>query len=601
MAFANATNWCIRSDGNANNGAGFNPANANFATDGSITTATGNSPVLSSASYNFVAGDVGASVFFPNSGTALAGWYTIASVATNKATLSAAVGQAEVLGVSGAKASSGGVTAYGSSGVPRSNRPIGSNLVAGCNTVASPTGVTWGVDYSQQASGLSITGIANGATATQITSVTSTGNAAMGVNWIGNILNVTSGTGFTVQRVEIQNVAAGVATVDKTLGGTSLSGGAGTLGGSAIKVTDISTLALAGNYLAIQATGTYTLAATWTLGAGVKGDTTNGNILLEGFTTVRGARDGRPLITSSTNSVHLITFNDNDFWKVRHLKMTHTAATRGGAFTAITSASSPLWLQDIICGTVGGSDGCLSLFNTANQTLILYLEGVEVAGSTGTTGALSNAACGSTWNLYGCYIHDGVKVLAPGNNSTIVNCQDSIFTLMSGIAWDFSGQTTANIAFTSHYCTYVDNGGDCVKFGNSSGTFSLELESNVVYNNTGWWINSPISEQIADQNTKINRNNCLGSNSSGNYNGVNPGFGDVLLTADPFVNRTGRNYALNSTAGGGAACRGAAFPASWGGVPDTLNYRDAGAQQHQDAGGGSGMGIFSSMTGNFDG
>mgnify|MGYP001587216849 CR=1 FL=1 len=78
------------------NAGGFNPANANMLTDLTTDAGTGNgnSPVVSSASYTFVAGDVGYKLFvksgtdwYPNR------WFTIASVAGGKATLSAAIGE----------------------------------------------------------------------------------------------------------------------------------------------------------------------------------------------------------------------------------------------------------------------------------------------------------------------------------------------------------------------------------------------------------------------------------------------------------------------------------------------------------------------------
>src|ERR1035437_3502052 len=110
------------------NGGGFNPANANFISNFTATVATGNSPVIASASYNFVAGDVGAWVYVKSGSNWTAGWYQIASVASNKATVNAAIGQA----------------------IQISNGRYITNTVAGCATTASPTSGTCGIDYSQQ-------------------------------------------------------------------------------------------------------------------------------------------------------------------------------------------------------------------------------------------------------------------------------------------------------------------------------------------------------------------------------------------------------------------------------------------------------------------
>src|ERR1700677_5124809 len=98
MALSAGTIYEVRStatSGNVNGG-GFNPANPNGLTNLATTTGTGNtaSPVVSSASYNFAAGDVGAWLYVQGGTNWTPGWYQIASVASNKATLSAGVGQA---------------------------------------------------------------------------------------------------------------------------------------------------------------------------------------------------------------------------------------------------------------------------------------------------------------------------------------------------------------------------------------------------------------------------------------------------------------------------------------------------------------------------
>src|SRR6185436_18701473 len=89
-----------------------------------------------SASYNFVAGDVGAWVFIASGTNWTPGWYKIASVAANAATLNAAVGTAVI-------ALHGTITAAACQ--------LGPSTAAGCASTGSPTGATWSIDYSQQA------------------------------------------------------------------------------------------------------------------------------------------------------------------------------------------------------------------------------------------------------------------------------------------------------------------------------------------------------------------------------------------------------------------------------------------------------------------
>src|SRR3989304_3917857 len=76
------------------NGGWFDPGQTvGMATDGAATVANTASPVFASASYTFVAGDVGAYLYISPAATWIAGWYKIASVATGAATPSAAAGR----------------------------------------------------------------------------------------------------------------------------------------------------------------------------------------------------------------------------------------------------------------------------------------------------------------------------------------------------------------------------------------------------------------------------------------------------------------------------------------------------------------------------
>jgi hypothetical protein len=78
---------------------------------------------------------------------------------------------------------------------------------------------------------------------------------------------------------------------------------------------------------------------------------------------------------------------------------------------------------------------------------------------------------------------------------------------------------------------------------------------------------------------------CAGGlNASGNVSGTpasNVGF--VTLTADPFANAAGLDFAANRAAGGGALLRGSGVPATLPGT-NTASYPDIGAAQHRDPG-----------------
>ena len=101
------------------NGGGFDPgATAGMATDLTATSANTSSPVVSSSSYTFAAGDVGALLFVASGTNWTPGWYPIASVSGGSATLTAGIGTATLL--------LGGL-------------PNTLNTAAGCAATASPT------------------------------------------------------------------------------------------------------------------------------------------------------------------------------------------------------------------------------------------------------------------------------------------------------------------------------------------------------------------------------------------------------------------------------------------------------------------------------
>jgi hypothetical protein len=171
-------------------GAAFVSTGVAFSTNGAATVANTTAPVFSSASYTFVAADVGAFVFIKSGTSWTVGSYLIVSVAAGKATLDRA-----------------------------------------CASVASPTFATWGVDYS----GLTDPRVTFTDLVIDATTPTKCTSAAFpfGFNDIGNTITVTGGLGFSLQQVTVVSVSGVIATCDKVLGTVGSTGGRGTLGGAA--------------------------------------------------------------------------------------------------------------------------------------------------------------------------------------------------------------------------------------------------------------------------------------------------------------------------------------------------------------------------------
>lgn len=196
MALGANTLWELNASSTANmvNGGGFNRSNANFPTDGSWTSATGNAPVLTSATYTFVAGDVGAWVYSSN--TTNPGFYKISSVSAGAATVNATIGAAVILST---------IT----------NR-WGPSTAAGVDSSASVSSKTFGVDYSQStAAVLTKTDLTCLAATAIIISATATFTPVM----VGNIIHLTAltGTGAIVGWYEIISyTSATTVTLDRT-------------------------------------------------------------------------------------------------------------------------------------------------------------------------------------------------------------------------------------------------------------------------------------------------------------------------------------------------------------------------------------------------
>jgi len=281
---------------------GFNPGSANFNTDLAATVANTASPVVTSASYSFVAGDVGNWVYVKSGTHWQAGWYQIASVATGAATLSAAIGAA-ILTIN-----LNGVVTY--------------NTVAGCTSDATATlsAGTYGVDYSQS----------DAATATSSTATSSGAGsvilfAGSTQSMLGNFVQVVSGTNFTPGWYEIIAETVGVSITTDRASTTGIGasgviniGGSGRLNGA----EDAFQAMLPSSSIVWVKKGSYTLSAAIST-ASTNSTATNPSFFI-GYTSLRGDTcngANRPVIAAAANAV---TFSQNQL--LRNMSFTTTGA-----------------------------------------------------------------------------------------------------------------------------------------------------------------------------------------------------------------------------------------------------------------------------------
>jgi hypothetical protein len=535
MAISQTAIFEVRKNGSDTLNGGLFNVGATFNTNLAATSATGNSPVVTSATYNFVAGDVGAWVFISAGTNWTKGWYQIASVAANAATLKAAVGEAILYDAT-------------------TKLPSGFNTVAGCATTASPTSGTWGVDYSQQdAAQFSLTGL----TTSAANAIILTANAS--VNMIGNGLIITGGTNFTTGYYQINSVSAGVSiTVDRTC--TSAAGAVGTAGiggsfaslgkaapqmpGSVVSVAFVNY-----NATAYSITSASTNIADGCI-AGVAGHK------YCGYNTSRWLYNtdaNRPTLKIGVNSATIFS-----------------GAVVYDVMNFILDGDNPNWTSSRGCNTRGDVWGC-KFINFNNGAII-------------DNGASNRAVyC----EITGC---SSVTPLTLANE--YCNVHDNTVTGINAI-WNFRTISETNTGASSdgfggatlRHCE------GCIAYGNGRDGFRPTPANNVAsfvncvsennggvdYNNQGSGGSSIVLHKCGSYQTPSR----LAVASNQIYADINP----ILGGSSFFTNAASGDFSLNSTANAGALLRALGFPTTFpGGL--TANYSDVGAAQAAAAAGG---------------
>ena len=377
MALFNGNMECrsTATAGNVNGGV-FNYFNTSMATDltTDANTANTNSPVVSSASYNFIARDVNAWLYIKAGTSWLPGWYKIASVASNKATLSAAIGAS----------------------VNLVNNIFVASTVAGCASVGTPTSGTWSVDYTQQDAAISGTDGSTSGT----TNFTSASNP-MGKNFVGNVMKITSGG--TVTWYEIKSVTGTAATLDQNSSATGSAhyniGGAMSLGSSdgALWNNVLNNPGATGTTpysirMCVKGGGTYALAtpSSFSSAAGITVDNPQ---IWEGYNSLRGDNPNdstRPVFNCGATTLDFAG-SFASFFTISNIIFTGTATNTVKAWTSFRFVNCKF----VNTGTTASQVACLA---SSNNIFI----GCEFISYNGT--GLSTAT--NTTQAYGCYFRN---------------------------------------------------------------------------------------------------------------------------------------------------------------------------------------------------
>jgi hypothetical protein len=434
--------------------------------------------------------------------------------------------------------------------------PQGTALAIGTNRVVTATPPTTGtqpagIDYSQQnAAQVTYSDFVIGATNTTGTSAANPLTPAL----VGNVVNFTAGTGFTVQRAEILGVtAAGVATFDRALGTANSTGGTGYLGGAIAHPSTIAGVAVGGNVAFVWANAgaaVFTFTSSLTFSQSI--------FHMIGYDTTRtlaNADANRPIFRAGANSLTL--FNCNSQHRFANLVFDNPSAFTGliglqiggnGVIHRCKFTSYQNWAVQLGGGSMAvdcefvtcGSSNITVYMNGSSQCIRCIAKGCTSTGQ----GVFFMSATGCS--LIDCISHGAVGTAAFSGSGYYQGC----------VA--YGGTTNAN----AH--GFV-NGGSGIAF----------YERCVSYGNAGWGFTS--SSVI-----RYNRlSRCFaGGNAAGN---VNPAVvatdqleSVVVLTGDPFTNAAAYDFSLNNTAGAGAACKALSVTLPGG---TTTSRPDAGAAQ----------------------
>lgn len=524
MALADGTLFEIRATATTGNtgGSGFNTANANFVTDLTATSATGNAPVVSSATYTFVSGDTNAWLYVKSGTNWTPGFYQITSVSAGAATLNATIGAATQLST---------VTNL-----------WGPSTVAGCATTASPTAGTFGIDYSQQDSAQT--------TATDFTSVgasttLSSATAAFTRMMVGNFFHqTTTGTGahgLTNWFEIVSYTNATTVTLDRTPNdGTASVACTGFVGGSG----RLNGLEDAFYEMIPSASTVFVKSGTYTLSASISVASTNSTAqrmsVSIGYTSARGDtcnNANRPTLACGSN---FITFGQAQ--SAMNFIVTGTAtnvlSTGANSYTInvkVLNTSTTAARVALFLGT------SFSIFNC------------ELVSQNGNALSTSN-----TGRIHASYVHDSNNGISASGGT--FSCTNTIFEAMTSSSVNYSSITGVPVFINNTFY------GREAKMGTGLNFSGVSVPSMFVANNIFYGFSTAVSVGTAVALSNLSEYNDYFNNTTDATNwfkmpsdiAVNPQF----VGASQITGSTATTSGSTLTQSGGA----------FGGVNDNVDY-----------------------------
>ena len=414
------------------------------------------------------------------------------------------------------------------------------------------TGET-GTDYSQQdAAQASLT------TASTVHTTTTQINVAVADFTVssldvGNLLQIINPPGTAtagVYRITTADVPNNRWTLDRSAG-TSGQTVVGSMGGAFATPGKASGITTVAGMIVWVKSGTYNISSTTANVANGRVTLGVANTRMSGYQNTRGDLTGvRPLFLATVNTMTLVAISNELLFGNINLS--------AGSATGIAgiSASAGAIVHDV---RMTGANATAGLLANTNSVFIRCE----------ATGGTVNGFQGAGGSFYGCVASavGGRGFAVSGSDlSSFIRCISTGNTGGSGKGFDMGTLTGSAL-----YVNCVANSNAQTGFDNTGGG-----------NQSVNWINCISWDNAGDGFDEGHAWSCAAGSNLEDFDATTIQHSTITLTADPFVDAIGLDFALNDKAGGGAACRGMGMPGAFPSLVVTTSYPDIGCAQHQD-------------------
>lgn len=433
----------------------------------------------------------------------------------------------------------------------------GSNNYPGCFKEGAS-----GTDFTLNAGSYTFTDLViDGTTNTKVTSASHNFVAAD----VGNCMRIRSGTGFTTGVFEIVSVASNAATLDRSAGTLSSTGGTYNVGGQLLTLAQLNTDMCAGCRGYVHADGTYSITAKVTF------NYTNSSSVswVAGYTTTRGD-GGRFTVQAGSNfGDRMIDTNIGGAFTLKNVTFDPNSNNTVACFRLLAQQNQA---ENIECKNQTTSTAAITLANQRNTCRMCWVHDSTIAGD---VIQMSSSNVGNLCEV--CVVQNVAGTAAVGFNIAEGTCLYCVVDTLSGTTADAFKITDSGPVLVNHWVVYnVTRDSFRVTVINNS---LIVIENGiadtavtVINNQSGTTLRA--GDLYNDYNFYVNMSGTA-------YTNVTAGSHGAALTVRPFVAVASHDFRLNNTTGGGAAIRAKGWPSTMPALSGTF-YPDAGIAQHQD-------------------